>query len=506
MKKLFLIAELIILLFLFDLLFWEEGIGQNLLYFSLLLSGISIQRAKQSFNKEVLFAFTAMLISGLMVIWHNSGLSISMHIISTMIFLGFVKQTKLTTVWEGFMGFVLNYFSQPIAYFQSINEQKSNNPFLNFFFKFFKLGIIPLLLVFLFFIIYKNANPKFEELTQSFTQFVIKLFANFSFGHFIFLVFGFSFITLALKNKHIKLSPFVQEGNDLMRSKRKIKLHPSASKSSLLADLLAEHKIGLLVLSALNLLLLVVNIIDIQWIWFGFEVPLDFNLKQFVHEGTYLLIVSILISIGIVLYFFRGSLNFFPKNKSLIILGKLWVIQNTVLTISVFMRNYHYIDYHGLAGKRIGVIIFLTMVAFGLVTLFIKVNKQKTTAFLLRINGWFILFTLVLMSCLHWDRVIVTHNLKHDNPGEIDVDYYLQLSPTVYPILFKNLDLVEEQMQAHLNRKNKERWLHYVDIDYFEEQLEYKTSNYLERINKYSNSSWNYADAQLKKKTVLVTP
>src|SRR5690554_2505176 len=125
MKKLFLIAELIILLFLFDVLFWEEGIGQNLLYFSLLLSGISIQRAKQSFNKEVLFAFTAMLISGLMVIFHNSGLSISMHIISTMIFLGFVKQTKLTTVWEGFMGFVLNYFSQPIAYFQSINEQKS---------------------------------------------------------------------------------------------------------------------------------------------------------------------------------------------------------------------------------------------------------------------------------------------------------------------------------------------------------------------------------------------
>ena len=251
---------------------------------------------------------------------------------------------------------------------------------------------------------------------------------------------------------------------------------------------------------------MVVNIIDIQWIWFGFEVPLDFNLKQFVHEGTYLLIVSILISIGIVLYFFRGSLNFFPKNKSLIILGKLWIIQNTVLTISVFLRNYHYIDYHGLAGKRIGVIIFLTMVVFGLVTLFIKVNNQKTTAFLLRINGWFILFTLVLMSCLHWDRVIVTHNLKHDNPGEIDVDYYLQLSPTVYPILFKNLDLVEEQMQAHLNRKNKDRWLHYVDIDYFKEQLEYKTSNYLERINKYSNSSWNYADAQLKKKTVLVTP
>jgi hypothetical protein len=237
----------------------------------------------------------------------------------------------------------------------------------------------------------------------------------------------------------------------------------------------------------------------------GFEVPLDFNLKQFVHEGTYLLILSILISIGIVLYFFRGSLNFFPKNKAILILGKVWIIQNVILTISVFLRNYHYIDYHGLAGKRIGVIIFLSMVVFGLVTLFIKVYKRKTAAYLLRINGWFILFTLVLMSCLHWDRIIVTHNLNHDNPAEIDVDYYLQLSPTVYPILFKNLDIVEEQMQAHLERKNKERWLSYVEIDQFEEQLEYKTSIYLERISKNDWPSWNFADARLKKKTILVT-
>lgn len=502
--KLLSLFTTIVSLFLFNLLFWNEGIGQNLFYFSILLCGLSISKNIQTIKKEIFYAFTAVIISGTMVTLHNSGLSITMLILSTMIFLGFSKQSSISTVWEACLGFLVNYITQPIAYLRSINAQKSKSPTLNFFYSFFKLGIIPLLLFFLFFMIYRGANPKFEAITQSFYDLIASLFENFSFAHAIFLLFGLSFITLAIKRNHIKLPAFVSLKDELKREKRTIRKGQVEPKTSLFGEILNEYKIGLLVLGTLNLLLLVVNLIDMEWIWFGFEVPLDFNLKQFVHEGTYLLILSILLSIGIVLYFFRGSLNFYPKNKALVILGKAWIIQNAILSISVFMRNYHYIDYHGLAGKRIGVIIFLSMVLFGLATLFYKVIKRKTVAYLLRINGWFILITLVLMSCLNWDRLIVSHNLTHDNPGEIDVDYYLQLSPTVYPILFRNLDLVEEQMQAHLERKNKARWLYYTDIEQFEEQLEYKTSLYLDRINKNSWPSWNYADAQLKQKTILV--
>jgi len=385
--------EFLLAILIFDGLFWQEGVGQNLLLFSLLLSGLCIRNLPKPHNKEVLLASTAMLISGLMVVWHNSGLSIFMHITSIMIFLGFVKQKEVTTIWESLLGFMLNYFSQPIAYFRTLNAQKSNNPLVNICFRSFKIGIIPFLLVILFFIIYQNANPKFEELTHSFTQFMAQLFSDFSFARLIFLFFGVSFIALAIKSNHIKLPPFIPKNDDLVRQKRQVKIHPMNSKSNLMAEFLFEYKIGFLVLASLNLLLLVVNIIDIQWIWFDFNVPIQFNLKQFVHEGTFLLILSILISIGIILYFFRGHLNFYSKNKAFVILGKLWIIQNAILAFSVFLRNYHYINYHGLAGKRIGVIIFLTMVIFGLITLFIKVSKLKTAAYLLRING---------LSFSHW--------------------------------------------------------------------------------------------------------
>jgi hypothetical protein len=209
---------------------------------------------------------------------------------------------------------------------------------------------------------------------------------------------------------------------------------------------------------------------------------------------------------GIFLYLFRGNLNFYSKNKWLKTLGIIWITQNVVLTLSVFIRNYHYIDYHGLAGKRIGMVVFLLMTIFGLLSLIYKVNRMKTTAYLVRLNGWFIVITMTLMTCINWDKKIATYNLTHSNPGEIDVDYYLKLDETVSPILFKNMNIIEQQMEAHLARPNKNVWLRYTDIDAFKQQLEYRTQRYLENREETTWASWNVADEKLKKQTKLIEP
>ena len=108
------------------------------------------------------------------------------------------------------------------------------------------------------------------------------------------------------------------------------------------------------------------------------------------------------------------------------------------------------------------------------------------------------------MSCLHWDKIIAHYNLTHWNQGEIDVDYYLDLSPTIAPVLLKNIDIIEQQMEVHINRKGKEIWLDYLDIDLFKRQLEYNTSQYLIKQEKYGFGSWNFADKALVKKTKLI--
>ena len=485
-------------LLLFNLLFWGEKMGINLFLFSLSLLALScVSNPIKLKNKESLFAAGSYLITGAMIVLNNTGISVFTHVLSFMFLIVYLKQGGLKTIYDGLIGFLKSYVSLPIKWWNGLAKNSEKHPALARIFKFLKLAGIPLLVFIIFFQIYRGANPKFETLTQDFTGFLTDLFEGLSFSRIIFLLFGFSFISLAISSIYKKIEPCFAENNELIRKKKTYnRLAQRFQRESLLKNLLNEYRVGILILAALNVLLLIVNIIDLTWVYIGFEVPEDFNLKQFVHEGTYLLILSILLSIGIVLYFFRGSLNFYPKNKALFILGKVWIVQNAFLTISVFMRNFHYINYHGLASKRIGMIAFLIMTFFGLLTLVYKVNNKKSSYFLLRVNTWFIFLSLVCLSFFNWDRIIVSNNLAHHNPAEIDIDHYLELDPRISPLILSNLDAIEMQMKAHqLNRKV---WVNSLDIDLFKVRLSKKTKLYLKRQKSHSWASWNMQDKRLR--------
>ncbi len=504
-NRLLKLSILLVTIILYNTLFWQQQAGINLFLFNLILISLSIFQSRESLNnRETLTAITLMIISGSMVVLYNSGWSIFMHIVFTILSLGLLKQSELRHVFDGFIGFFASYFTSPMIWIRKARGYSKKDSRFSRFYSFLKLGIIPLVLFGLFFIIYRNASPKFEELTQTLWNYLSQLLGHISFGKAFFLLFGASLISFALFKSQIVLFPFTSSEEKLSRKKRIIQTQVFPSKENLLSELLNEYKIGVLVFAVLNLLLLAVNILDINWIWIDFEVPAEFNLKQFVHEGTFLLIFSILLSIAIFLYFFRGSLNFYPKNKWLLILGISWIAQNMILAISVFLRNYHYIDYHGLAGGRIGVITFIVFTFFGLLTLILKVKKLKTFAYLIRLNSWFILVTLGLMCCLNWDRHIVHYNLSHQNPEEIDVDYYLKLSPSVYPIILQNLPIIEKQMEAHMAREGKDIWVSYLDIDLFKDQIEYQTSEHLKSRRDLAWPSWNFADHKLSKRIDLI--
>lgn len=485
-------------LIFFNLLFWGEKLGLNLFLFSLSL--LILSRISNPFrlnSKESYFAVGSYLVTGIMVVVNNTGISIFTHIIAFFIVLIFFKQEGLKTVYDGIIGFLKSYLWLPVKWWYSISKKSEKHPALARSFKFFRLAGIPILVFIVFFQIYRGANPKFEALTQDFTVLLSDFFSDLSFGRIVFLIFGFSFISLAVSNLYKEVKPSIEE-NDELKRKKKIynRLPENFQRESLVKSLLNEYRVGILILVALNVLLLIVNVIDLTWVYAGFEVPKEFNLKQFVHEGTYLLILSILLSIAIVLYFFRGSLNFYPKNKILLWLGRVWIIQNAFLTLSVFMRNFHYINYHGLASKRIGMIAFLIMTIFGLLSLIVKINQRKSAYFLLRVNTWFIFLALVSLSFFNWDRIIVSNNLAHHNPAEIDIDHYLELDPTLSPLILSNIDTIEMQMIAH--RNNEQVWVNILDIDLFKEKLLKKTKNYLNRQKDRTWASWNVQDRRLR--------
>lgn len=299
-----------------------------------------------------------------------------------------------------------------------------------------KMAVIPLIITIIFFAIYLVASPAFSEKWQGVLETIGLFFQEFRFAGFFSIILGaFLGVWILLRTDTWPAQwTFPGASNDVIRKKN------SSEINTLSTGLRTEYRTGYMVLLSVNALLAFYHFIDIPWMWFEFGESLDsaVSYSQLVHEGTYLLIASILLSMGIMLYFFRGNLNFFTKSASLRNLSYLWIAQNALLIVSVAIRNYRYIDFDGLTYKRIGVIIFLGMCLFGLASLVYKIAKKKSFNFLLGKNMGFALVLGIMLAAAPWARWITSYNLAHyHETGRIDWSYLIGMDGT-------NLDLLWE--------------------------------------------------------------
>ena len=145
--------------------------------------------------------------------------------------------------------------------------------------------------------------------------------------------------------------------------------------------------------------------------------------SRFVHEGTTHLIFAIALAALVILFYFRGNLNFFRENGLLKKLAYFWIFQNLILAINVAIRNVHYVNFtHALTDKRIGVFIFLIMVIIGLVTLYIKVNQKKTLVWLIKMNSFCIVSILCVSQLVNWERAMIAYNFSVTDKSRIDMN------------------------------------------------------------------------------------
>ena len=256
-----------------------------------------------------------------------------------------------------------------------------------------------------------------------------------------------------------------------------------------------ENTVGIISLILLNGLLCCINIIDVVYVWFGFTYHNNLNLSQYVHEGAGLLIFSIVLAMLVLLFFFRGNLNFYKRNKWLRYGAYLWILQNLILVVSVLIRDYYYFVHMGMAYKRIGVVVFLLLVIAGLVTVFIKIHYRKTNYYLLRVNAWFAIVVLVVSSCIHWDEWIATSNLARKGTVPVDVNFLLSLSDKTLPVIEKNKEVLDT---AYLSAHDEVNYMYrtrMIPAEYFE----MRKQQFVQKQKGYSWLSWNMADAYVKK-------
>jgi hypothetical protein len=475
---------------LYNLFFWQEKLGLNLLLFSSLLMGIVLllnPAAQQKRNVRIAAAGT--LCTGLLVLLYNSGTAKVVHIGSLFLFVGFVHQPQVRTIFHALAQLLHNY----LQLWRSLRDEWRRiwqlQPGFKQFFSYLKLAFIPLGVLLVFYCLFLFANARFAALSGAFWAEVGEWFTDFSWGRVFFLLSGFLLsLGLIFKRFNPKIYGDDARKNDQLVRKRLI----HKGRFSFLG-LKKEYRTGLLLMGMVNLLLLVINVIDVEWLWLGFEPEPGMNLRQFVHEGTYLLIASILLSMGIMLHYFRNNQHFYQPNGLLHQLSYLWIGQNVILVISVALRNYHYISAHGLAYKRIGVFFFLLLTLFGLFTLFLKIRQGKSAFYLFRVNGWAVYLVALLLCTFNWDRVITRYNLTAEYSGNLDTEFLLEMSDKNLPDLIQYHEVVMEEMK-------RKKDPHGATIGAMQSRYLYrlgeKMEQFADRQEHYSWLSWNWADWQ----------
>ncbi|MFK7925657.1 MAG: DUF4173 domain-containing protein [Bacteroidia bacterium] len=476
---------------IYNLFFWQEQFGINLPLFSFLIMALILALNPAAMrSRNVWISALGTLFTGVLAVVYHSGTVQVVHILSTLLFVGFAHQPKLRTVFHALGQLFESIMHMGLSLQEEWQRIRKVQPGFSRISNYLKLIVIPIVGVLVFFFIFRGANPRFAALTDDFFIWIGDWFTDFSFLRFFFLLLGFllSVGLIYRRASSIILNHDAAQNDELKRTRRKNK-HPFN-----FLGLKKEYRTGVLLIGMVNLMLLANNVIDIDWIWLGFEVEPDMNLKNFVHEGTYLLILSIMLSMGIMLYFFRKNQHFYREQGLLHILSYLWVGQNVLLVISVALRNYHYIAYHGLAYKRIGVFFFLLATVLGLLSLFGKIRNQKSAFYLFRVNGWAVYGTILILCSLNWDMIIARHNLTAEYPGTLDTQFLLDLSDKTLPIL---IDHYEDAIAKINERKVEGTATEQLNsqINTYQLGISNKIREFKETQKTYDWPSWNWAEA-----------
>ena len=494
----FLPAFLLAIVFYF--LFRNESPGINVLLF-FLLSSFALAILKPGAYREVTVkvAFAASLLSALFIIVMNTDVSIISYWIWFAVMIGFIHQSQMRSAAGALLTFLLGLIASPLSWWNGLELAGKSSKQMSSLLKYLRLSLIPLAVLFFFFILYSIADQQFEQVSNQLFTFIFDqikvLFDYISPATILFFIFSMLIAAAILLNRDMQLIVKMELlQNDFLQRKKK---KPTVDTGEIewwqlffrksMRSLQNEFNRGLLLLVMVNSLLLFVNVVDVKMVWFENTANASpYSRSQAVHESTYLLLFSIVVAMAILLFFFRGNLNFLKNNRRLLQLSYLWIAQNAILAFTAGIRNYYYIRDYGLAYKRIGVIFFLLLILFSLLILFIKIRDKRSFFYLYKMEGWALCSMLVLMSCFNWDPLIATYNLTHFDDQHIDRNFLMTLSHRALPVIME-----------YERPFNTDPATPAAELTPFQHWIKIKGDSFIAYYESTSWPSWNFEDEKV---------
>ncbi len=476
---------------LFSVLFYRQALGLNFVIFeSIALLVMFFVYRPIIKNPMLLFVVLATLASLAAWFFTHTAWAFTVHLFFLIMLPVMLSSPNFRSLIYLYVESVVHLVSAQVGYFQALGACGNKKPATRSFFRVLTWIGVPLLVVIVFVFLYRIANPVFDNHVTAAADAVARWLSYISWGWFWTFLFGvFVCNVLFVKFGEAALYSIDKASSDTLT--RKMQRKPRRFRMN---ALVTEYRSGLFLLIALNALILYLNIIDVVWVWFGFEWNGDY-LKQFVHSGTWILVFSILISMVIVIFYFRGNLNFYRKNIWLKRLAVLWILQNAVMAVSVVIRNLWYIHYFALAYKRIAVLFFLLLVFVGLITVIVKIYKTKSVFWLIRVNSLALFSVLLFSSFFQWDRMIARYNFSHYNQSFVHFNFMARLSNNALPELDKDMAELNHIFEVQqLNMPFDVTDEKYMDIYRYHERIGEKKIEFIEKYESRGILSWNPAD------------
>lgn len=479
---------------IYSYLFYKQTAGVNFIVFNIALLALLVIKDNNLYrNKNWLLAVIGCMLSALAIGYYGSPLPVIANIVSLSLMSSISMSAKSSVFFSIIFSFY-SYFSSGIFIFlDGIERIKNENRSLDSRLMKIILVVIPFLITILFLFIYKASNPLFNDFAKNINLDFISLdWIAFTLGGFV-LLYGFFYHKKipALSNLDENTSNDLENStnNTVIFLGKQLKVNDEAFSGSILFILL-------------NSLLFIVNVLDIKFMFIDGKLPADVTYAEFVHQGIGFLIFSILIAIAIILFYFRGALNFYEKNTTIKLLAYSWIIQNAFMLISTVFKNDMYIHEYSLTYKRIGVYVYLFLCVVGLATVFIKILKVKNNNYLFRINGWLFYGVFILFCLFNWDKIIATYNIEVSK--HLDRSYLLELSDTNLPqlVLLEQNNMTRNEVESIIREKKAATNVNIDSLlisetENFKRELSKRLCYFMKNKENLHWQSWNFDDERV---------
>ncbi len=441
---------------LFVTLFYGEDMGLNLGILGIFYALLTLFRTPETMRtRTFLLLFVLSILSSVSFAWYGDFASF-LAVFTSLALLTFHSRHHGLKSLFVIPVFGLNFITFIYRVFQ-FGEWLPTNNTSSAFKRLIAVILIPAFFILAFLGIYSLGSTHFAGIFDNWEwDFDIWQFTVLSLLGF-FLVFNFW---------NFKIYNFFPEWNIYLKNDFDAADQAQTPTSSFLG-IDAERTSGIISFGALNILLLIF-IITFNFEQFFENSSSATELSSETHERVNAVILSIVMAVLVIMFYFKGSFNFDQKARPLKVLAQIWLGLNVVLVLSAVIKNSEYVLHLGLTYKRMGVYAFLILCIIGLLLTFIKIKKRKTNAFLFNHMAWYFYGTVLVAAFINWGYLATSYNISNNKATfefHRTMNYNDDLLLEKYPI---------EADKAHIIEKIKDQ----KDKNFLSRILYYQTINH----------------------------